>query len=159
MDAMTNTGAGKDARALEMLEAELKNMGRDELEDLLKLGASLPAHWRNWPPERCLEYLRCRLEFTQAELATKAALVQSLVSRIEGGAPALLTTWTKLFKAMGFDLVLLPVSALSIEELKKRAEEGRPQGHWLRQRARPRRRWAAHFAERRRERAAKRSPP
>ena len=145
MDAMTNTGAGKDARALEMLEAELKNMGRDELEDLLKLGASLPAHWRNWPPERCLEYLRCRLEFTQAELATKAA--------------ALLTTWTKLFKAMGFDLVLLPVSALSIEELKKRAEEGRPQGHWLRQRARPRRRWAAHFAERRRERAAKRSPP
>ena len=131
----------KDAGALSRLEALLRNAGPDDMTVLLRLGRRLPADWRHWQPKRCLEYLRCRLQFTQEELGRKAGVAQSLVSRIEGGAPALLGTWTKLFKAMGFDLVLLPVSALTERELRDKAEEGRPQGHWLKTRARPRRRW------------------
>ena len=132
-----------DETALKLLTEARNTLGPDKLEVLLGLGNSLPAEWRDWHPKRCLEYLRCRFEFTQAGLA------QSLVSRIEGGAEALLSTWAKLFNAMGFDLVLLPISSMTIEALEQRAEAGRPPGHRIKRRARPRRRWAAHYAQRR----------
>lgn len=158
MDNLEGRHESADERVVRSLQETLKNAGPDELQELLRLGMSLPADWRGWPPERCLEYLRCRLKFTQDELAKKAGLAQSLVSRIEGGAPALLGTWVKLFKGMGFDLVLLPVSDLPLKAIERKAERGRPAGHWLRQRARPRRRWAAYYAERRRNEEAKSAP-
>ncbi len=127
-----------DNERLERLRAAL---GPDLLEEVLKVGALVPSKWSDRTAERGFEYLRCRLEFTQQELAEKTGLTQARISKIEGGADALLSTWRRLYRAMGFGLLLLPVSELSADQLRKLAERDRPQGHWLRQRARPRRRW------------------
>ena len=128
-----------DVRALDILVRLRETMGPDPFAELLKAAAAIPEHWRTQPAARNFQEIRCRLRFTQAELAGKAGLVQSQVSRVEGGEEALLSTWTRLYEAMGFGLVLLPVSAATVFELEKRAEVGRPKHHWMRQRARPRR--------------------
>lgn len=128
-----------DHEALRRLKTALAEP--DLFEEILKASGSLPKTWREWSPERRFEFLRCRLGFTQEELGIKAGLVQSQISRVEGGGDALLSTWTKLYAAMGFELVMLPVSDLTMRQLRERAELGRPRGHHLRQRARPRRRW------------------
>ncbi|MFI5345231.1 MAG: helix-turn-helix domain-containing protein [Elusimicrobiota bacterium] len=123
--------------------AEMRaSMGPDPFELILRAADSLPKDWKARGPEFGFEFVRCRLRFTQDELAQKSGVAQSIVSRVEGGFDARLSTWRRLYAAMGFDLVLLPVSALALEELEKRAEQGRPRGSWMRQRARPRRRRA-----------------
>lgn len=127
--------------AAEILRKLRADMGEDLIEILLKYSGALPRQWREWTSERCFEYLRCRLKFTQDELSQKSNLAQSRISQIEGGSDALLSTWCRLYAAMGFKLILLPVSPLTVEQLEERAEQGRPPGHWMRQRARPRRRW------------------
>ena len=129
-----------DARALEIIEETKANFGPDPFEALLRTAVAVPPEWRRRSPEGGFQYLRCRLRFTQDELAAKAGLTQSQVSRLEGGADALLGTWRRAYAAMGFEMTLLPVSGLTLRELERRAEEGRPPGHWRRQRTRPRRR-------------------
>jgi transcriptional regulator with XRE-family HTH domain len=116
-------------------------MGPEVLELMLRTAESAVPQLKEWPPERVFQYVRCRLRFTQSELAQKAGLTQSQVSRVESGADCLLSTWTRAYAAMGFELHLLPSSNASVEELEERADIGRPEGHWLRQRARPRRLW------------------
>lgn len=131
----------KDEDGAAILERVRRSMGPEPVERLLKAGGEAPVELRSWPPERMFQYLRCRLRFTQLELAQKAGLTQSQVSRVESGADCLLSTWTRAYAAMGFELRLLPTSGMGVEELEKRAEAGRPHGHCLRQRARPRRLW------------------
>lgn len=131
----------KDEDGAAILERVRRSMGPEPVELLLKAGGEAPVELRSWPPERMFQYLRCRLRFTQLELAQKAGLTQSQVSRVESGADCLLSTWTRAYAAMGFELRLLPTSGMGVEELEKSAEAGRPHGHWLRQRARPRRFW------------------
>lgn len=133
--------ATKDEEGISILESVNRSMGPEPVELLLKAGADAPAELRSWPPERMFQYLRCRFRFTQLELARKAGLAQSQVSRVESGADCLLSTWVRAYAAMGFELRLLPATGMGIEELERSAEAGRPQGHWLRQRARPRRFW------------------
>jgi len=129
----------REAIGLEYLRRAREALGPELIELLLKAPGAVPETWRGWTAHRGFVYLRCRLRFTQQELAQKSQTAQSQVSRLEGGCDALLSTWRAVYAAMGFELLLLPVSALTLEQLEKRAEEGRPQGHWLRQRARPRR--------------------
>lgn len=128
-------------RGVEILNRVKQSLGPEVVELLLESAEAAPLELKDWPPERMFQYLRCRLRFTQGELARKAGLTQSQVSRVESGADCLLSTWTRAYAAMGFVLRLLPLSAMKVEELEKRAEEGRPQGHWLRERSRPRRLW------------------
>lgn len=116
-----------------------RDMGPEMAEQLLALGKTGPAEFQKWPPAMMFQHLRCRLRFSQAELARKAGLTQSQVSRIESGADCLLSTWARAYAALGFELKLMPSSNESVEELERRAEEGRPSDHWRRERAKPRR--------------------
>lgn len=131
----------KDEDASVILARVTGALGPELLELILGMTESVVPQLKDWPPERVFQYVRCRLRFTQSELANKAGLTQSQVSRIESGADCQISTWARAYAAMGFELRLLPASAMSDGELEKRAEEGRPQGHWLRQRSRPRRHW------------------
>lgn len=130
-----------DPRGAGVVESVRSAMGPEVVELLLKSGEAAPPELRQWPPERMFQYLRCRFTFTQLELAKKAGLTQSQVSRMESGADCLLSTWIRAYAAMGFELRLLPASNATVEDLERRSETGRPEGHWLRQRARPRRLW------------------
>ena len=129
-----------DSEAMSIMAETRAAMGPDPFAILLKAPEALPSEWRGKSADEGFEYLRRRLAFTQDELARKSGVAQSIVSRVEGGADAYLSTWRRIYAAMGFDLMLLPISRLTVEELERRAEEGRPAGHWMRQRARPRRR-------------------
>ena len=97
-------------------------------------------------PEETFLYVRCRLRLKQDELAWKSGVAQSIVSRVEGGADARLSTWRRLYAAMGFELILLPLSTRSIEELEERARIGRASERWMDRRTRPRRRPLRHDA-------------
>lgn len=125
----------------QMPEQIRRSMGQEPLVLMLQAAEAAPRECREWPPERVFQYVRCRLRFTQAELASKSGLTQSQVSRVESGADCRLGTWMRVYAAMGFELRLLPSSSMGLTELEGRAEEGRPQGHWMRQRSRPRRVW------------------
>jgi transcriptional regulator with XRE-family HTH domain len=130
-----------DEEGVLILEGVRRSMGPEPVELVLRAGVEAPVELRSWPAERMFQYLRCRFRFTQLELAQKAGLTQSQVSRVESGADCLLSTWARAYAAMGFELRLLPASGMGVEELERSAEAGRPHGHWLRQRARPRRLW------------------
>jgi len=133
--------AAHHEEGLAMIARMRREMGPEMAEVLFKWGMASPAEARNWPPERMFQFFRCRLKFTQDELAGKAGLVQSQVSRIESGADCLLSTWTRAYAAMGLELLLIPASSVVLEELERLSEAGRPEGHWRRLRARPRRLW------------------
>ena len=121
-------------------ERILAALGPDPFDLLLEAGRSMPNEFLEAAPEEFFEYLRCRLRFTQAELAGKAGLAQSVVSELEGGKNARLSTWTRVYGAMGFKLILLPYSPRTSKELERLSEEGRPANHWRSQRVKPRRR-------------------
>lgn len=123
-----------------MLDQVRAEMGPDPFGELLRAANDLPCDWAATTTAGGFQYLRCRLRFTQDELAAKSGLAQSLISRLEGGFDARLSTWRRVYAAMGFDLLLVPSSRLSVEALEARAEQGRPPGHWARERSRPRRR-------------------
>ena len=121
--------------------------GPDLIELLLEVASALPEQWLKRTPDHGFEYLRCKLRFGQEELGRKTGMTQACVSRIEGGADVRLSVWRRLYAVMGFDLVLLPVTRLKVEELEDQAAQGRPENHWLYERARPRRRWRRKQAE------------
>jgi DNA-binding XRE family transcriptional regulator len=131
---MATIGAEAAIAWSDIMEPEL-------IELILKIREDAPPQLTEWPSHRTVQYFRSRLEFTQDEIARKAGLTQSQVSRVESGADCLLSTWTKVYAAMGFRLALLPLSDLSLKCLEAVAERGRPENHWTRQRARPRRIW------------------
>lgn len=135
MDAMSRHEQG-----LAIQRRVRESMGPEELQLILEASGRLPEDWRRVPAERGFEFLRSRLRFTQCELARKSGVAQAQISRLEGGGDALLSTWRRLYAAMGFELLLVPLTAMSIDELDARADAGRPEGHWRRTRAKPRRR-------------------
>lgn len=120
-----------DEHAIELMKKELEQA--DDLELLLNAGKKLPADWRSHSVQRNFQSIRCRLRFTQEELALKAGLTQSQISRVESGADALVSTWTRVYKAMGFQLVLVRSNARGARE----ARRGRTPGGLLDSAARP----------------------
>jgi transcriptional regulator with XRE-family HTH domain len=93
---------------------------------LCALKDQLPDEWRTQTPDGFLRMLRQRLQFTQDELARKAGMPQVQVSRLESAADARLSTWRRVFDAMGCDLVVLPIPRLTPQETERAAQEGRP---------------------------------
>lgn len=110
-----------------MLARVRASMGAEPLEVILAAGRALPESYRDWPPARMIQFVRLRLGFTQQELARKAGLAPSQISRLEGGKDCLLSTWARAYNALGVAVRIGPESDLTVEELVRSAAEGRPQ--------------------------------
>lgn len=70
----------------------------------------LPRRWVQAEPGRLLFALRRERRISQRHLADEAGLDHADVCRIESGADARLSTWKRLFRALGYDLTLVPAS-------------------------------------------------
>jgi transcriptional regulator with XRE-family HTH domain len=84
-----------------------------DLEDIVEQAAlaldGIPKRWRDAPPGEQLGALRRSRRVSQRHLAEVSGVDQATISRLEAGADALLSTWLKLFSALGFDAVLTPL--------------------------------------------------
>lgn len=136
----------EDAEAIRAMSALIK--GPHPLDALRRFARRVPAPWRDDPPERWFEWIRCMLETTQEQIARRSGLDQSVVSRLEGGFDARLSSWRRAYAALGFDLVLLPVADLPFRKLRELADEDRATTRMSRQHARPRRRRMKEHAAR-----------
>ena len=84
-------------------------------------------------PGEQLRALRRSLGVSQRHLAEVSGVDQAVVCRLERGTDALWTTWQRLFVALGYGAVLMPVSAEDAEDFlqdgiqrrKDRMEAGR----------------------------------
>ena len=128
----------------ELIARVRAEMGPEPLEIIFKIGSAIPEDYRAWPPARMVQFIRCRLGLTQHELASKAGLAPSQLSRLEGGKDCLLSTWARVYAALGMNFCVLPLTGLTIAELERRAAEVRspyarapslrPHGPWFRKR-------------------------
>jgi transcriptional regulator with XRE-family HTH domain len=84
-----------------------------DLEDVVEQAAvaldGVPKRWREAPPGEQLGALRRSRRVSQRHLAEVSGVDQADISRMEAGADARLSTWLKLFSALGFDAVLMPL--------------------------------------------------
>lgn len=103
-------------------------MGPEPLDILLSSVRTLPESCRNWPSPRLFQWIRFRLGFTQQELARRAGLAPSQISRLEAGRDCLFSTWTRAYAAMGLDVRLIPASLETAEQLEAKSPAGRPEG-------------------------------
>jgi transcriptional regulator with XRE-family HTH domain len=77
---------------------------------------------------RQLRELRLERRISQRQLADEAGVDSSLVTRVERGQDARLSTWTKLFEGLGYRLKLEPqelceeAADLLTEEAERRAK-------------------------------------
>ncbi len=146
---MSDENARAGAERLEEIRRRFDAIyGRELIVQLLEARAAIPRDWLERTADDGFEYLRCRLRFSQAELGRKSGMTQARVSRIEGGLDVRLSVWRRLYAAMGFELILLPVSAKTLEEIERFAEQGRRRNHRLYTPARPRRRFRRMQKER-----------
>jgi len=80
-----------------------------DLDEALAAAARLPRDWTRLEPGYQLFYLRSALRISQRHLAEAAGLHHPVVARLEGGADARLSTWRRVFEALGYFAVLAPV--------------------------------------------------
>ena len=106
----------------------------DLLEHVSLAAVSIPNAWSKTPPARHLRALRRSRWISQRHLAEMSGIDQSVISSLERGADARWSNWERLFSALGFQAVPLPVSASDeadeliqreIADRKDRIEEGR----------------------------------
>lgn len=110
------------------------------------LAAKAPRMILEWPVARAFQFARLRLKLSQDELAERACLTQAQISRLEAGKDCLLSTWSRAYAALGFDLKLLPMTGMTEDALRERANgirfrdhrprSLRPHGPWFRPRQR-----------------------
>lgn len=76
--------------------------------DELAAAAVRAGSWRSWTFDRQVWYLRKRVGLTQTELARRSGVSQRRVSRIEAGDDVKLSTLRTLWRALGFEPLVIP---------------------------------------------------
>lgn len=97
-----------DSESLEILRADLEKAGWP-FEELLDHGQAAPQWWAKLPAGEAIQRLRRIAGLTQSELGLRAGVGQSHVARVEAGQDCRLSTLWRLYSAMGYQAVLLPV--------------------------------------------------
>lgn len=83
--------------------------GRKPLEEVLRAASAVPAEWQTKSTRQVLGFLRLRSNMAQRELAERAGVRQSSIAKAESGQDLRISTLRKLFAAMGYDLLILPL--------------------------------------------------
>lgn len=78
--------------------------------DEVTAGASNLGVWRTWTFDRQVWYLRKHLGLTQEELARRSGVSQRRISRIEAGDDVKLSTLRALWRALGYEQLVIPDS-------------------------------------------------
>ena len=91
------------------------------LDEVARALANVPPVWREATPGAQLSAVRRHLGVSGRHLAEVSGVAHSNISRMERGqADARLETWRKLFSALGFEVLLLPLySCEDTEDLLK----------------------------------------
>ena len=88
---------------------ELKKLAETpDVMDELAAAAARAGAWRSWTFDRQVWYLRRRLGLTQAELARRSGVSQRRISRIEAGDDVKLSTLRALWRAVGYEPLVIP---------------------------------------------------
>lgn len=80
-----------------------------DIEQACVAAHDLPSSWTQSAPGEQLRALRESRGISQRHLAEESGVDQSDIGRIERGADARLSTWKRLFGALGFDAMLAPL--------------------------------------------------
>ena len=98
------------------------------LEGASRASRMIPDGWLRCAPAHQLGWLRLHRGVSQLQLADAAGLTASAVNRVEAGSDARLSTWLRLFSALGVEPVFLPfptceeATDLLLEERHRRRE-------------------------------------
>lgn len=93
---------------------------------LEELGAAAKAAgtWRTWTFDRQVWFLRKRHGLTQAGLAKRSGVSQRRISRIEAGDDVKLSTLRTLWRALGYEPLVVP-DALDLPRQSRPFRKGR----------------------------------
>ena len=101
-----------------MREKKLTLTQKKLLDMIAEYAKALPAELKQLPVSTLVKLLRKRLHMTQADLAHRAKVPQSFISKIESGREKpKLATLEKLFSALFCDCVLIPIPIASFDEI------------------------------------------
>jgi DNA-binding XRE family transcriptional regulator len=98
-----------DEAVLGQLMSDFKDVAAGD--EFLRLIELTPEVWRKRPHHFHLWLARKLAGLTQKELARRAGVNQSLVARVERGRDVRLTTMKKLYEALGYRMLILPLKA------------------------------------------------
>lgn len=83
----------------------------DDPWDELRLAGVLPDWWVRLAPGEQLREVRAYTGVSQRQLADLSGVPQPVISRLEKGGQARLSTWIVLFGSFGFDFAPVPSKA------------------------------------------------
>lgn len=92
-------------------------MGPDWMDFLLEAADDIPRDWLEMTPQEQLDHFRYRVRLTQRELERRSGVAQSQISRLLSGDDSRLSTWQRLYEAMGVRLVLVPLAPAPLHVL------------------------------------------
>lgn len=91
-----------------VLETLKKLVSAPDVLDELAAAAKAAGAWRNWTFDRQVWFLRKYHRFTQARLAKRSGVSQRRISRIEAGDDVKLSTLRTLWRALGYEPLVIP---------------------------------------------------
>lgn len=81
-----------------------------DLDPVFSASGQIPFDWIKASPADQLRQLRGALYLSQRQLADSAGVSAAVICRLERGADARLSTWRKIFEAMGYWAVIMPAA-------------------------------------------------
>ncbi len=106
------------------------------IEETFALAERIPSYWRDLRTGAAIRNVRKALHLTQREVASAADISQSHLARLEAGMECRLSTLTRVFAAMGCDLIPIPRARESFARMQSRNYDRRLDRWFARSRAR-----------------------
>ncbi len=96
-----------DAERIEILRRDFEEVAAGQ--EFLRLLDKAPAIWRERPAHFHLWLARKLARVTQRQLAERAGIQQPFVSRTERGRDVRLSTMRRMYEALGYRMLIVPI--------------------------------------------------